>query len=160
MVSTLLLAGFVGSLLLSQMNNMLYSMHAVTLFEKCYTSIKWNTGTLEYKRTRSSSNHCVKHWKRTAPHHWKLSSTIARSDLKITFAITSRRILTVTSQIAKRGSSIECASAWYADGRGFDPHVRRTFFRGDLGKKKIYGHSLPSADSRRAIVSYWRKNVH
>ena len=24
----------------------------------------------------------------------------------------------------------------------------------------IYGHSLPSADSRRAVVSYWRKNVH
>ena len=22
------------------------------------------------------------------------------------------------------------------------------------------GHSLPSADSRRAVVSYWRKNVH
>ena len=24
----------------------------------------------------------------------------------------------------------------------------------------IYGHSLPSADSRRAVVSFWRKNVH
>ena len=24
----------------------------------------------------------------------------------------------------------------------------------------FYGHSLPSADSRRAIVSFWRKNVH
>ena len=23
-----------------------------------------------------------------------------------------------------------------------------------------YGHSLPSADSRRAVVSFWRKNVH
>ena len=23
-----------------------------------------------------------------------------------------------------------------------------------------YGHSLPSADSRRAVVSYWRQNVH
>ena len=22
------------------------------------------------------------------------------------------------------------------------------------------GHSLPSADSRRAVVSFWRKNVH
>ena len=27
-------------------------------------------------------------------------------------------------------------------------------------KKKIYGHSSSSADSRRAVVSYWRKNVH
>ena len=24
----------------------------------------------------------------------------------------------------------------------------------------IYGHSLPSADSRRAVVSFWQKNVH
>ena len=24
----------------------------------------------------------------------------------------------------------------------------------------FYGHSLPSADSRRADVSFWRKNVH
>ena len=26
--------------------------------------------------------------------------------------------------------------------------------------KKFYDHSLPSADSRRAVVSYWQKNVH
>ena len=26
-------------------------------------------------------------------------------------------------------------------------------------KKKFYNHCLPSADSRRAVVSYWRKNV-
>ena len=27
-------------------------------------------------------------------------------------------------------------------------------------KKKFCGHSLSSADSRRAVVSHWRKNVH
>ena len=26
--------------------------------------------------------------------------------------------------------------------------------------KKFYDHCLPSADSRRTVVSYWRKNVH
>ena len=41
----------------------------------------------------------------------------------------SRRILTVMSQIAGRGSSIGCASAWYVDGCVFDPHDRRTFFK-------------------------------
>ena len=36
-----------------------------------------------------------------------------------------------------------------------------TFFRGDLVKKKnFYSRSPSSADSRRAVVSYWRKNVH
>ena len=34
-----------------------------------------------------------------------------------------------------------------------------TFFRADLVMKHFYGHS-PSADSRRAVVSHWRKNVH
>ena len=32
------------------------------------------------------------------------------------------------TQCAGRGSSIGCASAWYADGRGFDPHVRQHSF--------------------------------
>ena len=35
-----------------------------------------------------------------------------------------------------------------------------TFFCGDWSRNNFYGHSLPSADSRRAVVSYWRKNVH
>ena len=35
-----------------------------------------------------------------------------------------------------------------------------TFFRGDWSWNILYGHSLPSADSRRAVVSFWRKNVH
>ena len=35
-----------------------------------------------------------------------------------------------------------------------------TFFRGDWWWNIFYGHSLPSADSRRVDVSFWRKNVH
>ena len=31
---------------------------------------------------------------------------------------------------------------------------------GQLSVSIFYGHSLPSADSRRAVVSFWRKNVH
>ena len=34
-----------------------------------------------------------------------------------------------------------------------------TFFRGDLIMKYFYGHSLTSVDSRRAVVSFWQKNV-
>ena len=34
------------------------------------------------------------------------------------------------------------------------------FFRGDWSWNIFYLHSLPSADSRRAVVSFWRKNVH
>ena len=56
-----------------------------------------------------------------------------------------------SSSDAGRSSSIGCASAWYADGSGIDPHFRRHYFV-----------ELPfsPADSRRAVVSYWRKNVH
>ena len=34
-----------------------------------------------------------------------------------------------------------------------------TFFRWDWSWNLFYGHSLPSADSRREVVSYLRKNV-
>ena len=40
------------------------------------------------------------------------------------------------------------------------PAGSATFFRGDWSWNIFYGHSLPSADSRRAVVSFWRKNVH
>ena len=39
---------------------------------------------------------------------------------------------------------------------GAHPIVQHSFVEIDI----FYGHSLPSADSRRALVSYWRKNVH
>ena len=35
-----------------------------------------------------------------------------------------------------------------------------TFFRGDWSWNIFYGHSFPSIDSRRAVVSFWQKNVH
>ena len=35
-----------------------------------------------------------------------------------------------------------------------------TFFHGDWSWNAFYGHSLPSADSRSPVVSFWRKNVH
>ena len=35
-----------------------------------------------------------------------------------------------------------------------------TFFCGDASRNHFYGRSLPSTDSSRAVVSYWRKDVH
>ena len=35
-----------------------------------------------------------------------------------------------------------------------------TFFHGDWSWNTFYGHSLPSANSIRAVVNFWRKNVH
>ena len=43
---------------------------------------------------------------------------------------------------------------------GSTPAGSATFFRGDLIMKYFYSHFLPSADSRGAVVSFWRKNVH
>ena len=43
---------------------------------------------------------------------------------------------------------------------GSTPARLATFFYGDWSWHIFYGHSLPSADLRRAIVSFWQKNVH
>ena len=43
---------------------------------------------------------------------------------------------------------------------GSTPAGLATFFCGDGSWNAFYGHSLPSADSRRAVVSFWQKNVH
>ena len=40
------------------------------------------------------------------------------------------------------------------------PPRSATFFHRDWSWNIFYGHSLPSADSRRAVISFWRKNVH
>ena len=40
------------------------------------------------------------------------------------------------------------------------PPRSATFFPGYWWWNIFYSHSLPSADSRRAVVSFWRKNVH
>ena len=40
------------------------------------------------------------------------------------------------------------------------PLRSETLFREDWSWNIFYGHPPPSADSRRAVVSFWRKNVH
>ena len=57
-----------------------------------------------------------------------------------------KKLINPMKPLAGRGSSVGSASAWYADGRRFDPQVRQNSF-------VDFGHSLLSADSRRAVVS-------
>ena len=59
------------------------------------------------------------------------------------------------------GGSVGCAVRLETRRSRVQPPPRSaTFFRGDWSWNIFYGHSLPSADSRRAVVSFWRKNVH
>ena len=59
------------------------------------------------------------------------------------------------------GGSVGCAVRLETRRSRVQPPPRlATFFRGDWSWNIFYGHSLPSADSRRAVVSFWRKNVH
>ena len=62
---------------------------------------------------------------------------------------------------ASLGGSVGCAVQLETRrSRVQPPLMSATFFRGDWSWNIFYGHSLPSADSRRAVVSFWRKNVH
>ena len=56
--------------------------------------------------------------------------------------------------VAGCGSSIKCASAWYAEGHRFDPHVRHHSFVTTGHENNFYGHSLPT------LIQEGRKNVH
>ena len=59
------------------------------------------------------------------------------------------------------GGSVGCAVRLETRRSRVQPPLRSaTFFRGDWSWNIFYGHSLPSADWRRAVVSFLRKNVH
>ena len=67
----------------------------------------------------------------------------------------------IRSNTAGLGGSFGCA-VWLETRRSRVQPLPRsaTFFHGDWSWNIFYDHSLPSADSRRAVVSFWRKNVH
>ena len=66
-----------------------------------------------------------------------------------------------SSSLAGLGGSVGCAVRLETRRSRVQPPPRSaTFFRGDWPWNIFYGHSLPSADSRRAVVSFWPKNVH
>ena len=64
-------------------------------------------------------------------------------------------------RFASLGGSVGCP-IWLETRRSQvqPPPRSATFFCGDWSWNIFYGHSLPSADSRGAVVSFWRKNVH
>ena len=62
--------------------------------------------------------------------------------------------------LAGLGGSVGCAIRLETRRSRVQPPPRSaTFFHGDWSWNIFYGHSLPSADSRRAVVSFWRKNA-
>ena len=73
--------------------------------------------------------------------------------------ILSLHTLTPTLSI----SVAQLDARWTGDEKvaGSIPAELATIFHGDLIMKYFfYGHSLPSADLRRAVISFWRKDVH
>ena len=67
----------------------------------------------------------------------------------------------ICSPFADLGGSVGCAVRSETRRSRVQPPLRSaTFFRGEWSWNIFNGHSLPSADSRKAIVSFQRKNVH
>ena len=58
-------------------------------------------------------------------------------------------------------AQLDVLSDWRPGGHKFNPRLgwQHSFVKIDH-EIFFYGHSLPSADSRRAVVSFWRKNVN
>ena len=84
--------------------------------------------------------------------------------IAIKYTINGKKAKTVSNVhilSAGLGGSVGCAVRLETRRSRVQPPPRSaTFFRGDWSWNIFYGHSLPSADSRRAVVSFWRKNVH
>ena len=58
-------------------------------------------------------------------------------------------------------AQLDAPSDWRpGGGAGSTPAEISNILSWRLIMKYFYGHSLPSADSRRAVVSFWQKNVH
>ena len=57
-------------------------------------------------------------------------------------------------------AQLDAPSDWRQEVAGSTLPRSATFFSGDWSWNIFYGHSLPSADSRKAVVSFWRKKVH
>ena len=56
-------------------------------------------------------------------------------------------------------AQLDAPSDWRPGGRGFNPRRGRQHSFVEIDHE-IFPISLPSADSRRAVVSFWPKNVH
>ena len=70
----------------------------------------------------------------------------------------TQRLVTFSSSKSRVNAHLDAPSDWRS--RVQPPPRSATFCRGDWSWNIFFGHSLPSADSRRAVVSFWRKNVH
>ena len=121
------------------------------------------TLSLLYNTFYSCDNHVPLHffytsWKHKVTHadHWLVIFLQLRElvDLIVLWPFLQERH-------AGLGGSVGCAVRLETRRSRVQPPPRSaTFFRGDWSWNIFYGHSLPSADSRRAVVSFWRKNVH
>ena len=96
------------------------------------------------------------------PHNSPLKSSIEVSQkiwgsyiiIRLCFPRSGMKALFVEAGL---DGSIGCAYDWWSGGRGCGS---ATVFRGNWSWNIFYSHSLPSPDSRRAVVSFRQKNVH
>ena len=106
-------------------------------------------------------NICHKQW-----HDCKLRSKMQQDEVKIKkLMLTSTHPCTYKLELPP----IMCLTAilqtgplawWDARPPGSILQSCKTFFCGDWSWNHSSGHSLPIADSSKAVVSYWQKDVH
>ena len=99
-------------------------------------------------------------------HVWLLNITLSRMVwcryLPVTKCyVMCSHIIFMTCHYPLNWSDVGCAVRLETRRSRVQPLPRSaTFFRGDWSWNIFYSHSLTSADSRKAVVSFWWKNVH
>ena len=132
-----------------------------TRWSQCQTgSTKYNN-----RKTKRTSPAASSHKATQRKHSTSSQTSLYRSNTDDLFTMAhSNSILSPYKilLIAQAGlcGSVGCAVRLETRRSRVQPPPRSvTFFRGNWSWNIFYGHSLPSADSRRAVVSFWRKNV-
>ena len=94
--------------------------------------------------------------------HFSSSFYIHQSVIERNYGVPILRVTMVDGNVYTPASvaQLDAQSDWRPGGRGFNPHRGRQHSFVEIDREIFYGHSLPSADSRRAVVSFWRNNVH
>ena len=131
--------------------------------ELCFHKHMWESLESHQRGDFSEQPQHIERWKMWAAPR-KNGSLGHMGTVKIEISLTLKGLLLyidIPYSTLASVAQLDAPSDWRPGGSAFNPRRGRQHLFVEIDHEIFfYGHSLPSADSRRAVVSFWRKNVH